>query len=101
MILVIAEFAIPLLAFVALDSMMRHEPSKKEFMKGLKLSVYIVGGLALFFLIFAGIGILKDCRCRRLTGGFLQLNCSLRMGSFNNGIDFTYLRFVSAHDFLL
>ena len=55
MILVVAEFAIPLLAFLALDQMLKEPPSKKEFMKGLKLSVYIVGGLSLFFLLFAGM----------------------------------------------
>ena len=55
MILVIAEFAIPLLAFIALDSLMDREPDKKHFMKGLKLSLYIVGGLSLFFLLFAGM----------------------------------------------
>jgi hypothetical protein len=55
MILVLAEFAIPLLAFVALDQMMKQEPNKKDFMKGLQWSLYIVGGLALFFLVFAGM----------------------------------------------
>ena len=55
MILVLAEFAIPLLAFIALENMLRNEPAKKDFLKGLKLSLYIVGGLALFFLIFAGM----------------------------------------------
>ncbi len=55
MILVIAEFAIPMLAFLALDKLLKEEPEKKEFMKGLKLSLYIVGGLALFFLVFAGM----------------------------------------------
>jgi len=55
MILVIAEFAIPLLAFLALESLMKKEPEKKDFMKGLKLSLYIVGGLSLFFLLFAGM----------------------------------------------
>ncbi len=55
MILVIAEFAIPLLAFLALDNLLKQEPEKKDFMNGLKLSLYIVGGLALFFLVFAGM----------------------------------------------
>ncbi len=55
MILVIAEFAIPLLAFLALDSLLKQEPEKKEFMNGLKLSLYIVGGLSLFFLVFSGM----------------------------------------------
>jgi hypothetical protein len=55
MILVIAEFAIPLLSFIALDRLMKQEPDKKDFMKGLKLSLYIVGGLSLFFLLFAGM----------------------------------------------
>jgi hypothetical protein len=55
MILVLAEFAIPLLAFLALDSIMKELPEKKDFMKGLKWSLYIVGGLSLFFLIFSGM----------------------------------------------
>ena len=55
MILVLAEFAIPLLAFLALDRIMKEEPEKKDFMKGLKWGLYIVGGLALFFLVFAGM----------------------------------------------
>lgn len=55
MILVIAEFSIPLLAFLALDRLLKDPPAKKEFMKTLKLSVYIVGGLSLFFLLFAGM----------------------------------------------
>ena len=55
MILVIAEFAIPLLAILALDDMIKSPPSKKELMRGIKLSVYIVGGLSLFFLLFAGM----------------------------------------------
>ena len=55
MILVIAEFAIPLLAFLALENLLKQITDKKEFMKGLKLSLYIVGGLALFFLVFAGM----------------------------------------------
>jgi hypothetical protein len=55
MILVIAEFAIPLLAFLALDRMLKEQPGKPEFMKALKWSLYIVGGLALFFLFFAGM----------------------------------------------
>jgi hypothetical protein len=55
MILVLAEFAIPFLAFLALDRIMTKEPDKKDFMKSLKLGLYIVGGLALFFLIFAGM----------------------------------------------
>jgi hypothetical protein len=55
MILVMAEFAIPLLAFLALERMLEQEPKKKDFIKGLKWSLYIVGGLSLFFLIFAGM----------------------------------------------
>ena len=55
MILVMAEFAIPLLAFYALDRLLKEEPGRKEFMKGLKWSLYIVGGLSLFFLLFAGM----------------------------------------------
>ena len=55
MILVIAEFAIPLLAFIALDGMLKQDLTKKDFMKGLQWGLYIIGGLALFFLVFSGM----------------------------------------------
>jgi hypothetical protein len=55
MILVVAEFAIPMLAFLALDSIIKDPPKKQDFMKAMKWSLYIVGGLALFFLLFAGM----------------------------------------------
>jgi hypothetical protein len=55
MILVIAEFAIPLLAIIALQNILMKNIPKDQYLKGLKYSLYGLGGLALFFLLFAGI----------------------------------------------
>jgi hypothetical protein len=54
MILVIAEFAIPLLGIIAVNRMVEQGIDKKEFYKALKWSLGITGGLALFFIVFAG-----------------------------------------------
>lgn len=53
MILVIAELSMPLLAFLALDQILKQKDDKKA-MKKLQYSLYIVGGLLLFFILFAG-----------------------------------------------
>jgi hypothetical protein len=53
MILVMAELAMPLLAFIALDQFLKL-PDKKNAMRQLKISLYIVGGVLLFFILFAG-----------------------------------------------
>lgn len=52
MILVIAEFTIPLLAFVAIDKFLKSNIDKKQFLKALKWSVGIVGGICLLFILF-------------------------------------------------
>ncbi len=49
MILVIAEFTIPLLGFLALDKFLSSKKIEHKTEYHLKLSFYIVGGLALFF----------------------------------------------------
>ena len=49
MILVIAEFTIPLLGFVALDKFLKTDSDEKK--KPLKLAFYIVGGLSLIFAL--------------------------------------------------
>jgi len=51
MILVIAEFTIPLLGFVALNKFIKSDKSEKEKKKPLQLAFYIVGGLALLFAL--------------------------------------------------
>ena len=48
MILVVAEFTIPLLAFIALDKFLKSDKSAQE-KKMLNLTFYIVGGLTLLF----------------------------------------------------
>lgn len=51
MILVIAEIAIPVLAFLGLKKFLEDENSKEQTMKALKWSAGIAGGLALFFAL--------------------------------------------------
>lgn len=53
MTLVMAELTMPLLAFIALDKFISQPPDKSA-LKQLKLSFYIVGGILLFFILFAG-----------------------------------------------
>ncbi|MFO7646119.1 MAG: hypothetical protein R6W95_17180, partial [Desulfosarcina sp.] len=53
MILVIAGLSIPLLAFIALDKALKDERRELIF-RYLKLSLYITGGLLLFFILLAG-----------------------------------------------
>lgn len=51
MILVIAEFTMPFLGFLALKEIYEDKVSKDDFMKAFKWSVGIVGGLCLLFLL--------------------------------------------------
>jgi hypothetical protein len=53
MILVMAELAMPLLAFIALDRFLKTSQDK-DVLRHLKLSLYIVGGILLFFIVAAG-----------------------------------------------
>ena len=55
MILIIAEFCIPLLGFIALRDIFSGTISKKDLIKGLKIAVGITGGFLLLALIFPGI----------------------------------------------
>ncbi len=55
MILVIAEFAIPLLGMLVVKDIYNRKIAKKEFLKALKYTLYIVGGVALFFVVFPGM----------------------------------------------
>ncbi|QKG80928.1 YfhO family protein [Tenuifilum thalassicum] len=52
MILVIAEFTIPLIAILALKEVLQGDIPKDEFWKALKWSAGIVGGICLFFMLF-------------------------------------------------
>jgi hypothetical protein len=55
MTLVIAEFCIPLLGFLALRDIFNGTITKKEILKGLKVAAGITGGFILLVLIFPGI----------------------------------------------
>lgn len=55
MILVIAEITMPLLGFIALNDILAGKVEKKEWLKGLKWSVIITGGLSLLFAVLPGI----------------------------------------------
>ncbi len=55
MILVIAEFCIPLLGFLALRNIFNNSLSRNEILKSLKITIGITGGFILLVLIFPGI----------------------------------------------
>ncbi len=55
MILVIAEFAIPLFGILVVRDIFDGTISKEAVLKGLKNSLYIVGGIALLFTVFPGL----------------------------------------------
>ena len=51
MILVIAEWAMPLLAILALQKLWNGKVSKEKFNRSLKYALYITGGIALLFVL--------------------------------------------------
>ncbi len=55
MILVIAEFTLPLLGFVALNKFLTSEAPENEKKKPLQLAFYIVGGLTLVFALMPNL----------------------------------------------
>jgi hypothetical protein len=55
MILVIAELTMPLLAILAIKEIIDDKISKENFLKGIKWSAGIVGGICLLFAIFPGM----------------------------------------------
>jgi Predicted membrane protein len=55
MTLVIAEFCIPLLGFLALRDIFNGTITKKEIIRGLKITAGITGGFILLVIIFPGI----------------------------------------------
>lgn len=55
MILVIAEFCMPLLAVLALDRIFRQDVKKPELMKAFRIGLGITGGILLLFLLFPGL----------------------------------------------
>lgn len=55
MTLVIAQIAMPLLGFIALNNILTDKVEKKVWLNGLKWAVIITGGLSLLFAILPGI----------------------------------------------
>ena len=55
MILVIAEFTLPLLGFIALNKFLTSDSSENEKKKPLQLAFYIVGGLTLIFALMPSL----------------------------------------------
>jgi hypothetical protein len=55
MILVLAEFAMPLLAILTVAKLFQEEVIRKTWLRSLKWAVYIVGGICLFFALFPGL----------------------------------------------
>lgn len=55
MTLVIAQFAMPLLGFIALNDILTGKVSKQIWLNGLKWSVIITGGLSLLFAMLPGL----------------------------------------------
>jgi NADH:ubiquinone oxidoreductase subunit 6 (subunit J) len=54
MILVIAEFTVPFIGFLALKPIVSGDFDKNQFLHAFKWSLSITAGIALFFLLFAG-----------------------------------------------
>ncbi len=67
MTLVIAEFTMPLLGFIALNDILTGKIETKDWLNGLKWSLIITGGLSLLFAVLPGI-----------TGNFTNATDSLR-----------------------
>jgi hypothetical protein len=55
MTLVMAEFTIPLMAILALRKVFKGELEKQAFLKALKNSLYVAGGICLLLLLMPGI----------------------------------------------
>ena len=55
MILVIAEFTLPLLGFIALNKFLISDKFENEKRKSLKLAFYIAGGLSLIFALMPSL----------------------------------------------
>lgn len=55
MMLVVAQTAMPLLGFIALNEILTGKTSKKELLHGLKWATIITGGIALLFSVIPGI----------------------------------------------
>ena len=54
MILIMAEFAIPLMAILGLNTIINGKIEKKDLAKPILRSLYITGGICIFFILLAG-----------------------------------------------
>ncbi len=54
MILVIAEWSVPFIAALLLGKLWKEDIAKPQLLKALKYSVFVTGGVALFFLLLGG-----------------------------------------------
>lgn len=72
MILYVAEFTMPLLAFLGLREIFNGKVSKERFMKGFKWSLGIVVGLCLIFIVLGGslFSFQADIDSRYIASGF-------------------------------
>lgn len=72
MILYVAEFTMPLLAFLGLREIFNGKVSKERFMNGFKWSLGIVAGLCLIFLVLGGslFSFEADIDSRYIASGF-------------------------------
>lgn len=55
MILVIAEWSVPFIAALLIGKLWNGKIEKPQLLKALKYSVFVTGGVALFFLLFGGM----------------------------------------------
>jgi len=55
MTLVIVEFTVPFFAFLGMKQLFENKISKEQFLRAIKYSLYILGGICVFFLLFPGI----------------------------------------------
>ncbi len=72
MILYVAEFTMPLLAFLGLREIFNGKVSKERFMNGFKWSLGIVAGLCLIFIVLGGslFSFQADIDSRYIASGF-------------------------------
>ncbi len=54
MTVVMASFVIPVLSMFSLRRIIQKELDRKEFLKYFKYSIYFIGGILLFFILFSG-----------------------------------------------
>ncbi len=77
MILVIAEFAMPLLAILAVKTLLDRRDEQKKMFRGVQIAFLITGGLSLLYAIFPGMflnftGPSDQAMAQQLPGWFMQ-----------------------------